>query len=79
MPVQLFEKDTNRPLGAITDDQFQFLVDAFEEESLTDTDYYVDADTIDMLEADGADAAMIQLFRQGLGDREGIEVRWQRS
>ncbi len=79
MPVQLFEKDTNRPLGAITDDQFRFLMDALEEESLTDTDYYIDAATIDMLEEDGADAALIQLFRQVLADREGLEVRWQRS
>ena len=79
MPVQLFEKETNRPVGMITDEQFRFLVDEFEEESPTDTDYYLDAATIDMLEEDGADPALISLLRQLLAGREGVDVRWQRT
>ena len=79
MPVQLFEKDTGRPLGTITDDQLRFLVDELEEESPTDTDYYVDAATVDMLEEDGADPALISLLRQLLAGREGVDVRWHRT
>jgi hypothetical protein len=79
MPVQLFDKDTDRSLGMITDDQFRFLVDELEEESPTDTDYYVDAATIDMLEEDGADPVLIDSLRQLLAGREGVDVRWQRT
>jgi hypothetical protein len=78
MPVKLFEKDTDRRLGTITDDQLRFLVDALEEESPTDTDYYVDAATVDMLEEDGADPALVSLLRQLLSGREGVDVRWHR-
>jgi hypothetical protein len=79
MPVNLFEKDTNRPLGTINDDQLHFLVDELEEESPTDDDYYLDASTVDMLEDDGADPKLIQLLRHMLEGRDGMEVRWERA
>jgi hypothetical protein len=46
MAVNLLEKDTDRPLATITDEQFRFLVDELEEESPTDTDYYLDVATL---------------------------------
>jgi hypothetical protein len=79
MAVKLFEKTSNRLLGTVTDDQFRFLVDALEEESQADRDYYIDSATIDMLESEGADAALIQLLRQLVEGREGLDVRWQRE
>ena len=79
MAVKLFEKDTNRLLTTVTDEQFRFLAEALEEESQTDTDYYVDAATVDMLEADGADPGLIQSLRQLVAGREGIDIRWQRD
>jgi processive 1,2-diacylglycerol beta-glucosyltransferase len=77
--VQLFDNDTNRLLGTITDDQLQFLADHLEEESADDTDYYITADTLDLLAQAGADAELIQVLRDALGERDGVEVHWVRS
>ena len=77
--AQLFDADSQAPIGTITDVQLQFLIDELEEESATDQDYYIDAATIDMLELDGGDPALIALLRSALGARDGMEVRWVRS
>ena len=76
--IELRDKSTHELLGTIDDDEFRFLVDELEEESSTDRDYYVDADTIDMLEDDGAPASLLALLRQIVGSEEGVEVRWAR-
>lgn len=78
MAVELFDAESGRSLGVLTDAQFQLLVDALEEESPTDRDYYIDAATVDMLDEDGADPAVVELLRKGLGGREGIDVRWRK-
>jgi hypothetical protein len=77
--VQLHDVERGTPLGTITNDQLQFLSGALEEESAADRDYYINADTIDMLEADGADAQLVDLLRRALAGREGVEIRWSRS
>ena len=77
--AQLYDAERGTRLGAISDEQLRFLVDSLEEESATDRDYYVTADTVDMLEDDGADAQLVRLLRQALEGREGVEVRWSRE
>jgi hypothetical protein len=77
--VRLFDSETGRVIGEIADAQLQFLVDQLEEESSDDRDYYVNADTIDLLEQDGADPALVKLLRDALGTREGMDVRWERD
>ena len=79
MPVELIDSKSGRPVGTLSDQQFQLLVDALEEESPTDEDYYIASSTIDMLERDGADARLVTLLRQALGSRDGAEFRWQRT
>jgi processive 1,2-diacylglycerol beta-glucosyltransferase len=76
--IELHDSERGMRLGTISDEQLQFLVDALEEESLEDKDYYISADTIDMLEEDGADRQLLQLLRGALGGREGMDVRWSR-
>jgi hypothetical protein len=76
--VELFDAQSGRSIGSVTDEQFQALVDALEEESPTDRDYYIGVDTVDMLEQDGADPAVVSLLRTALGGREGTEIRWRR-
>jgi hypothetical protein len=76
--VELFDSESGRSIGSITDAQFQALVDALEEESPTDRDYYISSDTIDMLEQDGTDPAVLGLLRAAVGGREGAEIRWRR-
>lgn len=76
--IELHDAERGTRLGTISDEQLQFLVDALEEESLTDKDYYISADTIDMLEEDGADRDLLSMLRTALGGREGVDIRWTR-
>jgi hypothetical protein len=77
--VQLYDAERGTRLGEITDAQLQRLTDSLEEESPTDQDYYLTAETIDMLETDGADAGLVSLLREALAGREGMDVRWARE
>ena len=77
--ITLREKDTGEVLGSISDEELQFLTAELEEESDEDKDYWVDADTIDMLEEDGAPPSLLTLLRNALGERDGIEVEWSRT
>ena len=76
--IELRDKNANDLIGTIDDEELQFLVDDLEEESETDHDYYIDADTIDMLEADGAPASLVSLLRRVLGSEDGVEIVWRR-
>lgn len=77
--IELHDAERGTRLGTITDQQLKVLVDALEEESTEDTDYYISADTIDMLEEDGADAQLLGLLRGALAGRVGMDVRWSRG
>lgn len=77
--IRLYDAERGTQLGTLSEEQFHFLVDQLEEESPTDQDYYISSETIDMLADEGADPGLVTLLRQALGDREGIDIRWQRE
>jgi hypothetical protein len=77
--IRLQDAERGTPIGTITEEQLQFLIDELEEESSEDRDYYLSADTIDMLEEDGADRELVSLLRGALDGREGFDVRWSRG
>ncbi len=77
--ITLRDKDTGVDVGTITEADLSMLVDSLEEESRTDTDYYVEAGTIDLLEQEGASAELLALLRHALGTKEGVELEWTRS
>ena len=77
--INLRDLQTGRNLGSITENQLQFLIDQLEEESRTDTDYYLDVATLDMLEQNGADPELLKVLRSALGDREDVEIQWSRG
>ena len=77
--IRLYNTATGDKIGEITNDQLQFLIDHLEEESLEDQDYYLQRDTVEMLESQGADARLLDVLRKALGDRDGVEIRWSRS
>ena len=77
--IELRDKDTGRPIGSITEDQLQFLVDQLEEESSTDTDYYLNSATLDMFANNGIDPQLLALLRGALGNREEMEIQWERK
>jgi processive 1,2-diacylglycerol beta-glucosyltransferase len=77
--IELFDNDTGASLGTISDAHLQFLADQMEEESAADADYYISRDTLDVFAEEGADPALVALLRKALGDREDMEVRWERK
>jgi hypothetical protein len=77
--IDLYNSETDQLLGSITEDDLQVLMDSLEEESSQDQDYYIDADTLDLLAEDGAPEQLVGLLRGALGSSEGIDIRWERT
>jgi processive 1,2-diacylglycerol beta-glucosyltransferase len=77
--IQLQDAESGAPIGPITDAQLQFLIDRLEEESPDDRDYYINRETVDGFEEEGADPALVALLRKALGEREEMEIRWTRT
>jgi hypothetical protein len=73
---RLYNVDSGDPIGEISDEQLQFLIDELEEEDEEDQDYYIDKDTLEMLREHGADPALIDLLTAAMGDAEDIEIAW---
>ena len=76
--IDLYDDATNQLIGSITEADLQVLVDALEEESLDDHDYYIDAATIDVIADGKATEHLVSLLREALGEKAGVDVRWQR-
>jgi len=78
MTINLYNAETNELLGAITEADLKVLADALEEESLTDADYFISPDTIEMIGDGRATDHLLHLLRAAVGTSEGMEVRWER-
>jgi hypothetical protein len=76
--VKLYDVATGLVIGEISEAQLTFMIGQLEEESLADTDYYINQATVDMFEQNGADAQLLALLRQALGNRKEMDVRWER-
>jgi hypothetical protein len=76
--IDLYNKATNELLGSITEADLKVLVDALEEESSKDQDYYIDAATIDVIGDGRASDYLLKLLRAALGDSQGVDIRWNR-
>jgi hypothetical protein len=77
--IQLYDMDTDEPCGTLTDEQFEVLVDALEEEGTGDRDYFINADVVDMLQANGADPDLLRVLRKALAGRDEMEIRWEQA
>jgi hypothetical protein len=74
--IDLYEATNNQLIGSITPADLQVLVDALEEESAQDQDYYIDAATIDLIADGRASEHLVGLLRRALGSAEGVDIRW---
>lgn len=74
--IKLVDVQNNTEIGEITQAQLDFLISQLEEESAHDTDYYINADTLDYFTQQGADPALVTLLRSALGSRADMDVRW---
>jgi hypothetical protein len=79
MMIQLRDKDSGEVLGAITEDDFQFLIDNLEEESEDDTDYFLNRSTIEIFKEKGTNKTLIKLLENALGDRDDMEIEWLKA
>jgi hypothetical protein len=77
--ITLHDKETGSLLGQISEEDLQLLMDTMEEESTTDTDYYISSATIDMLADDGASPTLLTMLRSALGERTGMDIAWTRG
>ena len=77
--VQLVDKESGRTVGTITEEQLEYLQSQLEEESPDDQDYWFDVASLDILEEEGASPELMAVLRAALGEREEMEIRWQRQ
>ncbi len=75
--ITLYDTETGNAVGEITEAQLQFLKDQLEEESLTDTDYYINRAMVFFLEERGADDDLVNALYEMLKDRDEMELRWE--
>lgn len=78
MDVRITDQSTGSSLGRITPEELQFLVDQLEEESSKDPDYFIDTQTILMLESNGGSPGLISMLRAAVGSSDGIEIGWEK-
>jgi hypothetical protein len=76
--IDLFDAQSGNLIGTITEAELQTLVDALEEESATDQDYYIDAATIDLIGDGRATDHLLRILRSALGAKPGIDLRWEK-
>ncbi len=76
--IRLTNKETGAVLGEITEEQPRSLVGGLEEEDSSDSDYWIDADTLDFLREEGADEALLSLLASAIEGSEGAEISWSR-
>ena len=76
--IDLYNAATNTLLGSITEADLKVHVDALEEESIDDQDYYIDAATIDLIADGRASDHLVHLLRAALGSADGVDIRWTR-
>jgi len=74
--IQLKEKVSGEILGEISKDDLQFLIDTLVEESETDTDYYLNRQTLELLKEKGAGQTLVTLPEEAMGAREELEIEW---
>jgi hypothetical protein len=75
---RLYNKKTNALLGTVSEADIDCLVDVLEEEDSKDVDYFIDLDTVDILEDNGASLELVTMLRAAIGATEGVDVRWEK-
>ncbi len=76
--IEIYDVETGQSLGEISEAQLQKLIDLFEEESEEDRDYWIDADTLDLLsDQEDVDPAFVERLRAAKGTREGFDLGWR--
>lgn len=75
--IQLFDADTGKQLGEISEVQLEFLKSHMEEESETDQEYYIHSSLLETWQAEGADSGLLELLSKAMAGKEELTIRWQ--
>lgn len=75
--VHIYNYATDEFIGSISEEDFAFMQSDLEEESLEDTNYYINQATVDMFEQQGASPGLVAVLRSALGDAEDVDIRWE--
>ena len=79
MAIRLIGKESGAHLGEIAHEDMKLLIDQLEEEHSRDRDYFIDTNTIDILEHAGGSARLVALLREIVGTSEGVDIRWEEA
>ena len=74
---KIYNKNSGALLGTVNESDVQCLVDVLEEEDSKDVDYFIDLDTVDILESNGGSQVLVQMLRAAIGATEGVDIRWE--
>ncbi|HJS19002.1 MAG TPA: hypothetical protein VJ785_09635 [Anaerolineales bacterium] len=74
--ITLRNKETSTTIGTISEEELSYLIDMLEEEDSQDRDYWIDQTTLDYFEDNGCDDHLLEMLKDAIGDREGIEILW---
>ena len=77
--IKLDDSSNGVVIGVISEEQLAFLRQELEEELLAEQDDYINQATVDWFESQNADPVLVGVLRRALGEREGMEIRWERE
>lgn len=75
MPT-LHDRGTGAVIASLSPEQLQILIDSFAAGGSEDGEFTLSPATLQLMEEQGADAALIALLRNALGTSEGLEFSW---
>jgi len=75
--IRLYDKDSGKLLGDITEDQLRQLQSFLEEEDEEDSDYWINPEAIDYMEEEGLDPAVVKMLRDNCTSEDGMEIEWR--
>jgi hypothetical protein len=75
--IKLYDGDSEREIGEITEAQLEILVEQLVEETLDEYAFNINPAIISSLEANGVEPALVDLLKTGLGGRTSMELRYE--
>jgi hypothetical protein len=77
--IQLYrehpETYATEPLGSITEDQLEFLIENLEKEFEQDEECFLSPETFNYLKEQGADSELVAILEKAMdGNQEGVEI-----
>lgn len=75
--IKLYDGDSEREIGEITEAQLELLAEQLVEETLDDSTYNINLAVLSSLEANGVEPALLDLLKTALGGRTSMELKYE--